>query len=176
MKLFKAFKRRKSIRSSNKQFDTPEILFVMKSQYNKYERSLREKFLNELEKVSQTTNMQFKNVRIQSRIGEYDNLSFELISGVLFQLNYKLGGKEISVRNLLVKVTEDTVDIEMSFMDSFRLKSFVGKTFRTSFGKWKIYQGESISLTASFNKKQYRIFIVEQSSHSQKGRNHYGQY
>ena len=150
--------------------DQEEILYLSKSKYNKYGTDLKNKLTIKLQEVMSTTKIKIKRVKMDSKIDEYDDLSFNLICGLLFQLNHRLKGESLFVGDLSIKAYGDEIEINMKHIQGQNFSAILNKEFQTGFGSWGFFENHSLCLVAKFSKEKYKEFVSQSASASKAGR------
>ena len=146
-----------------------EILYVAKAKYNRHENAAKNALFIRLRNISEITKIRFKKIKMRTRIEEYDEASFALLTGFLHMLNKALKGNPIVVGELSLKINQKDIEIHLSYLQGKEIKKLINKSYRTDFGTWKIYEANGICLSAFFNKETFNkkrdISSKERESH-----------
>jgi hypothetical protein len=167
MKIFNFFKKKKrDLTIGDIVVDntvSEEVLLVSKSNYNRYENEISKALKTKVSELTSKTQIQFRKIKINTRIEEYDELVLEIFSGLINQLTKKTNGKPLIIGELIVKADLTEVEFHLSYLHGSEVKLLIDKEFKTSFGTWKVYEGHGVCLSACFRKDLYRKRLRKQT-------------
>lgn len=145
--------------ASQADFKSDQILYVAKSKYARAENELRSSLYPQLKRICEQTKTKIKNIKIKTKVGEYDQEAFQLITGLINQLSRKLSLAPIEIYLLELELDKNKVRIHAHSVQSESIGPLIGKKFNTGFGLWGVYEANGIQLQAHFEIDQYRQYI-----------------
>ena len=152
--------------------ESQEILFVSKAKYNRHGNKVKSELMSSVEQASANTNIFIKKIRLETRINEMDSLSYDLVTGLMYQISKKLNGEKLFVGELRVKSIGQDIEIHMSYLHGQMLESLLGRQFQTGFGLWRAYEtstheSQAINqkyISACFDKEKFRSQMEHQAN------------
>lgn len=171
MNLFTLFKTKKKIplrQESVSPEASEEIIHVFKCKRNKFEKNVAEKFKRTLLAVSENSKITFKRIKMDTRIGDYDNETFELVRGFFYQVDKMIKSEKIIIGSLIVKAMEDDVEIHLNYIQGVAINRYLNRKFKNDFGNWQVYEQNGVCVSAFFSKSAFSLKKNERKSVSQK--------